>query len=117
VGTGGLSGRTQVSFTAEEVARVEFAAGYAAQGPFGSVSPALLTRFERWARRARPVRASLDGATLRVLLALAPLFSAYVEHKRETDTESIFPMAAPPPDDGAALLEEKLLRALARLTG
>lgn len=105
--------RTEVRFTAEEVARLEYAASYAGQGPLGSVAPALLRRLEGWARRSAPVRARLNRAMLQALLMLAPLYGAYREHLRET--EGLYFRAAPPPDDAAAALEAKLRSALARL--
>jgi hypothetical protein len=105
--------RTEVRLTAEEVARLEYAASYAAQGPLGSVAPALLRRLEGWLQRGGPVRARLDAPTLAALLALAPLYGAYREYRRET--EALYFRAAPPPDEGAAALEAKLRAALGRL--
>jgi hypothetical protein len=103
----------EVRLSAEDAARLEYAGSYAAQGPFGTVSPALLRKLEGWARRRQPIRARLDTPTLQALLALAPLFEAYREHRRETET--LFWRAAPPPDEAATALEAKLHAALARL--
>jgi hypothetical protein len=95
-GTTGVEGKMEaktrhqalvaIQLTAEETAQLEYAASYAGQGPLGSVDPTLLRRLERWARRGQPIRARLDRATLEALLALAPLFTAYREHRRETET-------------------------------
>jgi hypothetical protein len=102
-----------VPLNEEEVRRLEYAAGYASQGPLGDVDGALLRRLERWERRGEPVRARLDGAVLRALLALAPLYGGYRERKR--DTVPLYFRAAPPADDAAATLEAKLREALGRL--
>jgi hypothetical protein len=92
---------------------MEYAASYASQGPLSAVEPALLRRLERWARRAGPVRTTLSGATVRALLALAPLFGAYREYRRETGLSYV--RAAPPPDEAATALEAKLRVALEKL--
>jgi hypothetical protein len=68
---------------------------------------------ERWLQRGGPVRARLDAAALRGLLALAPRYSAYRERQRET--VPLYHRAVTPPDDAAAALEAKLRAALARL--
>jgi hypothetical protein len=107
--------RVEVRLTAEEVARLDYAASYAAQGPLGQGDPRLLRRLERWLQRRGPVRARLDAAALRGLLALAPLYSAYREHQRETIP--LYHRAITPPDAAAAALEAKLRAALARLEG
>ncbi len=107
--------RAGIYLTADEAARLEYSASYAAQGPFGTGDPALLRRLENWSRRRAPVRARLDATTLQALLALAPLFEAYREYIRETQGGHF--RAAPPPDDAAAALEAKLRAALARLEG
>src|SRR4051812_14228704 len=104
--------RVEVRFTAQEVARLEYAASYAAQGPLGRGDARLLRRLERWARGDGAVRARLDVAALRELLALAPLYGAYREHQRET--VPLYHRAMTPPDDAAAELEAKLRAALAR---
>ena len=67
--------RVEVRLTAEEVARLDYAASYAAQGPLGQVDPKLVQRLEGWLQRGRPVRTRLDAATLRALLDLAPLYT------------------------------------------
>jgi hypothetical protein len=103
----------QVVLSADEVARLEYAASYAAQGPLGQGDPRLLRRLEQWVRLPGPVRARLDAAALQELLALAPLYSAYREYRRET--VPLYHRAAPPPDDIGAGLEVKLRAALARL--
>ena len=105
--------RTQVALTAEEVARLDYAASYAAQGPLGNVDPRLVRRLERWLQRDGPIRAQLDAPTLRALLALIPLYTAYREHRRET--VPLYHRAATPPDQAAAALAAKLRAALARL--
>ena len=92
---------------------MECAAGYAGQGPLGSVDGPLLRRLEGWARRGGPVRARLDATTLRALLALAPLYGAYVQSKGESEALPFLP--APPPDHASAELEQKVRAALARL--
>lgn len=99
-----------VPLTAEETARIEYAASHAAQGPLGAVDPSLLRRLEQWARREQAIRAHLDRTTLEALLGLAPLFTAYWEHRRETET--LYWRAAPPPDEAAASLEARLRAAL-----
>src|SRR5262245_16206901 len=104
---------TAIQLTAEETAQIEYAASYAGQGPLGAVDPTLRRRLERWARRRQPIRARLDRTTLEALLALAPLFSAHREHRRETET--LYWRADPPPDEAAATLEAKLRKALQRL--
>ena len=105
--------RTQVTLSAEDVARLEYAASYAAQGPLGAGDPRLLRRLEGWLQRDGPVRARLDLPTLRALLALAPLYTAYREHRRET--VPLYHRAATPPDHDAATLEARLRAALACL--
>ena len=105
--------RVEVVFSADEVARLEYAASYAAQGPLGQGDPRLVRRLERWVQRRGPVCARLDAAALRSLLALAPLYGAYREHQRET--VPLYPRALTPPDDVAAVLAGKLRAALARL--
>ena len=105
--------RTQVALTAEDVARLDYAASYAAQGPLATVDPRLVRRLEGWLQRDSPIRAQLDAPTLRALLALAPLYTAYREHRRET--VPLYHRAATPPDHEAAALETRLHAALARL--
>ena len=105
--------RTQVALTAEDVARLDYAASYAAQGPLGNVDPRLVRRLERWLQRDGPIRAQLDAPTLRAFLALIPLYTAYREHRRET--VPLYHRAATPPDHEAAALEARLRAALARL--
>ncbi|HZS00828.1 MAG TPA: hypothetical protein VFE37_19070 [Chloroflexota bacterium] len=107
--------RVEVRLTADEVARLDYAASYAAQGPLGWGDARLVRRLERWVQRGGPVRARLDAAALRGLLALAPLYGAYREHQRET--VPLYQRAVTPPDDAAAALEGKLRAALARLDG
>src|SRR5262245_40201987 len=102
--------RIEVVFTADEVARLDYAASYAAQGPIGQGDPRLLRRLERWVQRRGPVRARLDAAALRSLLALAPLYGACREHQRET--VPLYPRALTPPDNAAAALADKLRAAL-----
>lgn len=105
--------RVQIEFSVEEVARLDYAASYAAQGPHGQGDPRLVRRLERWAQRRGPVRARLDAAALRGLLALAPLYGAYREHERET-VPTYF-RSVTPPDEAAAALEAKLRAGLTRL--
>ena len=105
--------RIDVRLTAEEVARLDYAASYAAQGPLGQVDPKLVRRLEGWLQRGGPVRARLDAPTLRALLELAPLYGAYREHRRET--VPLYFRAMTPTDDEAAVLEARLRAALARL--
>jgi len=105
--------RVEVVFSADEVARLEYAASYAAQGPLGQGDPRLVRRLERWVQRRGPVRARLDAAALRSLLALAPLYGAYREHQRET--VPLYHRAVTPPDEAAAALEARLRAALERL--
>jgi hypothetical protein len=102
-----------VHFGPDEIARLDYAASYAAQGPGGHGDPRLVRRLERWLQRNAPVRARLDAATLRNLLALVPLYGAYREHRRETIP--LYHRAVTPPDDAAAALEARLRAALARL--
>lgn len=102
-----------VPLTAEETARIEYAASHAAQGPLGAVDPALLRRLEQWARREQAIRTRLDRTSLEALIGLAPLFTAYWEHRRETET--LYWRAAPPPDEAAENLEGKLRAALHQL--
>jgi len=105
--------RVEVVFTADEVARLDYAATYAAQGPYGESDRRLARRLELWVQRRGPVRARLDATALRSVLALAPLYSAYREHQRET--VPLYPRALTPPDDVAAVLEAKLRAALTRI--
>lgn len=102
-----------VALTAEEVARLEYAASYVAQGPLGASDPRLVRRLERWAQRGGPVRARLDAPALRALLALAPLYGAYRDYRRETVW--LYPRGITPPDPAAEALEAKLRAALDRL--
>jgi hypothetical protein len=95
------------------VARLQYAASYTAQGPLGNVAPRLLARLDGWLHRDRSIRASLDAPTLRALLALAPLFPAYREYRR--DTVPLYHRAATPPDEAAAALAARLRAALGRL--
>ncbi|HZU06426.1 MAG TPA: hypothetical protein VFB73_10645 [Chloroflexota bacterium] len=105
--------RVEVVLTAEEVERLAYAASYAAQGPLGQVDPRLVRRLERWLQRGGPTRVRLDRPTLHALLALAPLYGAYREHRRET--VPLYPRAWTPTDTEAAALEARLRAALARL--
>jgi hypothetical protein len=108
-----LARRADVRLTTEEVARLDYAASYAAQGPLGQGDPRLVRRLERWLQRGGPVRARLNAEALRGLLALAPLYSGYREHQRET--VPLYHRAVTPPDEAAGALEEKLRAALERV--
>jgi len=111
--TTSVAHRVEIRLTAEEVARLDCAASYAAQGPLGQGDARLVRRLERWVQRGGPVRARLDAAALRGLLALAPLYGAYRERQRET--VPLYHRAVTPPDEAAVALAAKLGAALRRL--
>jgi hypothetical protein len=108
-----LPRRVEVLFTPEEVARLDYAASFAAQGPLGQGDPRLVRRLERWLQRGGPVCARLDADALRGLLALVPLYGAYREHQRET--VPFYHRAITPRDEVATALEARLRAALERL--